>query len=200
MWSNVPKSLELGGSALQKGSIFARMAAVVIAIGAFGGVAAAGAAPALAATSAPRPSSPAAYPPATTGTFSLTAKRGPNRFTISGLTPNATATAEISGTGALPGAAKGSAVTLVLGRTDSTGRLTFALDFPSGASGIYNVSVLTPGSVAAAGVVTIEGTVASSETVTPGTPYALWFVIGGAVIVVGAIVGVMMWRLREPTE
>jgi hypothetical protein len=135
----------------------------------------------------------AAYPPASTGTFAVTAHPGTNRVTISGLGAKERATAIVAGHGAAPsvGPIKGTPATqtanLAVGKTDASGRITFKLVFAAGASGVYNVSVSTPDGRSESGSVTIPGKDGSS-TAWGGARLALWIVwVAGIVVILGAI-------------
>jgi hypothetical protein len=146
------------------------------------------------ALGAPLAAQAVTYPPATTGTFSVTGHHGANRITINGLGASAPATALVSGTGAAPtlgelraGGVRSAAANLAVGRTDAAGSLTFTLVFPADASGVYNASVSTPDGHSVSGVITIpDGS--GSKLAWTGTNIALWVVwLAGIVIVLGVI-------------
>ncbi|MCL2515965.1 MAG: hypothetical protein FWD85_03945 [Microbacteriaceae bacterium] len=135
----------------------------------------------------------ATYPPATTGTFAVTAHPGANTITVNGLGPSKPATAIISGTGPAPtlgafdAAARSATVNLAVGETDASGSVTFTLVFPAKASGVYNASVSTPDGHSVSGVITVPGQNGSVLAWT-GTNIALWIVwLAGALIIAGLI-------------
>jgi hypothetical protein len=148
----------------------------------------------LLAIGAPLAAQATTYPPATTGTFSVTGHHGANRITINGLGPSAPATAIVSGTGAAPslgelraGGVRSVTANLAVGHTDAAGSLTFTLVFPADASGVYNASVSTPDGHSVSGVITIQDRSGSNLAWT-GTNIALWVVwLAGIVIVLGII-------------
>ncbi|WP_022882713.1 hypothetical protein [Gryllotalpicola ginsengisoli] len=135
------------------------------------------------------------YPPATTGTFAFTASPGSNDFTVTGLDPNEEASGIISGTGSLPtvGAFAAAATTLDLGQTSSSGTLHFTLVFPSDASGVYNLSISTPGGASASGYITIAGTALAST----GSTIQWWIVWVAGIIVVLGIAAVVTSTVRR---
>lgn len=135
----------------------------------------------------------ATYPPATTGTFSVTAHPGANRITVNNLGQSAPATAIISGSGPAPtlgdfdAAARTETTNLSIGQTDASGSVTFTLVFPARASGVYNASVSTPDGHSVSGVITVPNKSGSALAWT-GTNIALWVVwLAGILIIIGII-------------
>jgi hypothetical protein len=142
---------------------------------------------------APLAAHAASYPPASTGTFSVTAHPGANRVTVNGLGANARATAIISGGGPAPtlgtlhASVRAATANLVVGETDASGQVTFTLVFPSRAQGVYNASVSTPDGHSVSGAISIPTRAASPLALT-GTNIALWVVwLAGILVVIGVI-------------
>jgi len=143
---------------------------------------------------APLSAHAATYPPASTGTFSVTAHAGANRITVNDLGADALATAIVSGSGAAPtvgefvaGGARSATANLPLGYTDAQGSITFTLVFPKSAVGVYNASVSTPDGHSVSGVITVPGKSGSALAWT-GTNIALWIVwLAGILIIIGVI-------------
>jgi hypothetical protein len=135
----------------------------------------------------------ATYPPASTGTFAVTAHPGSNRVTINGLGADAKVTAIVSGRGPAPSltpiqaSPKSGTANLSVGTTDASGSVTFNLVFASSASGVYNISVSTPDGHSVSGSVTIPSKNSSSLSWT-GARIALWVLwLAGLFVIVGVI-------------
>jgi hypothetical protein len=148
---------------------------------------------------APLAAQAASYPPATTGTFSVTAHPGANHVTVNGLGPKSKATAIISGSGPAPtlgafragtagsGSVRAATANLALGTTDADGAITFTLVFPEHASGVYNASVLTADGHSVSGAITIPDG-ANGPLAWTGSNIAMWVVwLAGILVIVGVI-------------
>lgn len=158
-----------------------------------GGVLAALGLAGLLSVAVPAAAQAATYPPATTGTFSVTAHPGANRITVNGLGEKSRATAIISGNGPAPSLgqfdalARSETVNLSLGQTDASGSVTFTLVFPAHASGVYNASVSTPDGNSVSGVITVPSKSGNALAWT-GTNIAMWVVwLAGILIIIGII-------------
>jgi hypothetical protein len=133
------------------------------------------------------------YPPATTGTFAVTAHPGANTVTVAGLGPQKTATAIISGNGPAPvlgefrASVRAATANLAVGTTDASGAVTFTLVFPRAASGVYNVSVSTPDGHSVSGSITLPSS-SSGALAWTGSNIAMWVVwLAGILMFLGVI-------------
>lgn len=144
----------------------------------------------------------AGYPPASTGTFAVTAHVGSNQVTINGLGPKEKVTAIVSGhsqapsVGPISGSPKTETANLSVGTTDASGSVTFDLVFASGASGVYNVSVSTPDGHSESGSVTIPSKNTSALNWT-GARIALWVLWLAAACVVAGILALLVREVRR---
>ncbi|AYG04183.1 hypothetical protein D7I44_12005 [Gryllotalpicola protaetiae] len=144
----------------------------------------------------------ATYPPATTGTFSVTAHAGSNRITVNGLGPHAAATAIISGSGPAPtlgafdAAVRSATVNLAVGQTDADGSVAFTLVFPDDAVGVYNASVSTPDGHSVSGVITVPSKSGSALAWT-GTNIAMWVVWLAGILVALGIAALVIAAVRR---
>lgn len=142
---------------------------------------------------APLAAQAASYPPASTGTFSVTAHVGANHVTVNGLGAKSPATAIVSGSGPAPtlgtfhAAARAETTNLAVGSTDANGEVTFTLVFPSDASGVYNASVSTADGHSVSGSITIPSH-SSGLLAWTGSNIALWVVwLAGILVLIGVI-------------
>jgi hypothetical protein len=155
---------------------------------------------------APLAAQAASYPPATTGTFSVTAHAGANQVTVNGLGANAAATAIISGSGPAPtlgefraSAAHAETANLVVGTTDAEGAVSFTLVFPADASGVYNASVSTADGHSVSGSITIPSH--SSRLAWTGSNIAMWVVwLAGILVILGLIALLIAAARRRRTR
>ena len=152
---------------------------------------------------APLAAQATSYPPASTGTFAVTAHAGANQVTVDGLGANAAATAIVSGSGPAPtlgefrAAVRGETTNLTVGTTDANGAVTFTLVFPDNASGVYNASVSTADGHSVSGSITIPAR-SSGPLAWTGSNIALWVVwLAGILVFIGIITLLIAARRRR---
>ncbi|GAA4174896.1 hypothetical protein [Gryllotalpicola koreensis] len=156
---------------------------------------------------APLAAQAASYPPATTGTFAVTAHPGANHVTVNGLGANASATAIVSGSGPAPtlgefraSATHAETANLVVGTTDAEGAVSFTLVFPADASGVYNASVSTADGHSVSGSITIPSH-SSGPLAWTGSNIAMWVVwLAGILVILGLIALLIAAARRRRTR
>ena len=147
----------------------------------------------------------AQYPPASTGTFAVTAHPGANSITVDGLGKRKPATALISGAGPAPALGEFAAghshvradtANLAVGTTDSAGAVTFTLVFPREASGIYNISVSTADGHSVSGSISLPSRIAGPLAFT-GSNIAMWVVWFAGILVLLGIIALLIAAARR---